>query len=238
MASTIAVLLLLSAGLFTVGFGDDCSAYITSNQEVKPSISCSSRFFTQYCCGTCDHRFCCPLESLKLSTYEQHACTIQNSDVLAIVSGIIGIVVTCVVFIVCCCCPCCCMYNMCRKPRPVVGAHITTVMNTQCIQQQQQPAMQPAQYPAYQPVPTQPGYGAQPMQTGPYQGQPYAPGPPPSYNMAANPGYPGVQAPYDGSQATYPMMPPAQYGSAYPPQESFDQPAYNPSCMQPQKTGY
>ncbi|XP_077082169.1 uncharacterized protein LOC143735798 [Siphateles boraxobius] len=130
--------------------------------------------------------------------------------------------------------------------------------------------MQPAQYPAYQPVPTQPGYGVQSMQTGPYHGQPYAPGPPPSYNMAegskdelqtgdeptaaavpgsdmetANPGYLSVQAPYDGSQATYPMMPPAQPGSAnlpsaepssaYPPPaqpgsaslpaETFDQPS-------------
>ncbi|XP_056098410.1 protein shisa-5-like [Rhinichthys klamathensis goyatoka] len=98
--------------------------------------------------------------------------------------------------------------------------------------------MQPAQYPAYQPVPTQPGYGAQPMQTGPYQGQPYAPGPPPPYHMAANPGYPSSQAPYDGSQAAYPMMPPAQPDIAYPSPEKFDQLAYNPAYMQPPKTGY
>ncbi|KAK7126617.1 hypothetical protein R3I94_017951 [Phoxinus phoxinus] len=230
MASTVPVLLLLSAGLFTVtvGFGDDeCSAYITSDREYMPSMSCTNMFVSMHCCGTCDFRYCCPLESLKLSAYEQHVCTIQNSDVIAIVSGIIGIVVFFIIVIVCCCSPCCCMYNMCRKPRPVVGgAQITTVMNTQCVQQQQ-----PAQYPAYQPVPTQPGYGAQPMQTGQYQGNLYTPGPPPSYNMAANPGYPS-------SQATYTMMPPAQPGSAYPPPETSDQLAYNPAYMQPPKTGY
>ncbi|XP_077082179.1 protein shisa-5-like [Siphateles boraxobius] len=223
MASSVAVLLLVSAGLFTVGFGDDdnyCFAYFTSDHEYKPSINCHRvlGLVSQHCCGDCDNRFCCPFNDLKLTAPEQFVCNIQNSDVLIIVLGIIGTVVTCIVFIACCCCPCCCMYNMCRKPRPVAGAHITTVMNTQSIQQQQQqqPVMQPAQYPAYQPVPTQPGYGAQPMQTGPYPGQPYAPGPPPSYNMAANPGYPTVQAPYDRSQATYLMMPPAQPGSAYP----------------------
>ncbi len=40
--------------------------------------------------------------------------------------------------------------------------------------------MQGGQNPQYQPVPTQPGYGGQPMQTGPY-----APGPPPSYHVAS-----------------------------------------------------
>ncbi|CAM4658367.1 unnamed protein product [Leuciscus chuanchicus] len=244
MASTVTVLLLLSAGLFTVTVGDnDCIAYITSKHEYRPSIRCSNvgfGYLPKHCCGTCDNRYCCFFRYRKLTTEEQIACTVQSNEVLIIVSGIMGLLIICIVFIVCCCCPCCFMYKMCRKPRPVVGAHITTVMNTQCIQQQQQqqPAMQPAQYPAYQPVPTQPGYSAQPMQTGPYQGQPYAPGPQLSYNMAESPGYPGVQAPYDGSQATYPMMPPAQYGSAYPPQESFNQPAYNPAYMQPQKNGY
>ncbi|XDV22575.1 hypothetical protein PO909_027446, partial [Leuciscus waleckii] len=190
----------------------------------------------QHCCGSCNNRYCCSSTHLKLT--DQDVCKTQSSESPAIVSGIMVIVVICIVLVICRRCPCCCLYNMCRTPTTVVGGtHVTTVVNTQCIQQQQQqqPAMQPAQYPAYQPVPTQPGYGAQPMQTGPYQGQPYAPGPPPSFNMAANPGYPSSQAPYNGSQATYPMMPPAQPGIAYPPPETSDQLAYN---MQPQKTGY
>ncbi|XP_039547040.1 protein shisa-5-like [Pimephales promelas] len=235
MASTVAVLLLLSAGLFSVGFGDDCISYTTRNNVYMPSISCSG-LLSQHCCGDCDLRFCCFFDYMKISTAEQLACAFQNDDVLIIVFGVLGVVVTCVVFLICCCCPCCCIYRMCRTPRPVAGAHVTTVMSTQSIQQPL--VTQPAQYPAYKPEPTHPGYSAQPMQTGPYQGQPYAPGPPPPYHMAASPGYPSVQAPYDGSQATYPMIPPAQPGIAYPPPVSFEQPAYNPAYMQPPKTGY
>ncbi|XP_016138127.1 calcium-binding protein P-like [Sinocyclocheilus grahami] len=111
-------------------------------------------------------------------------------------------------------------------------------MNTQCIQQQQQPVMQGGQYPQYQPVPTQPGYGGQPMQTGPYQGQSYAPGPPPSYHVAMSPGYPTSQGAYDGGQAMYPMQPPAQPGVAPMLSETSNQPAYNPAYMQPPNTGY
>ncbi len=66
-------------------------------------------------------------------------------------------------------------------PSAVAGTHVTTVSNAQFIQQQ--PVMQGGQNPQYQPVPTQPGYGGQPMQTGPYQAQPYAPGPPPPYQV-------------------------------------------------------
>ncbi|KAG1941132.1 protein shisa-5-like isoform X1 [Pimephales promelas] len=237
MASTVAVLLLLSAGLFSVGFGDDCMSYISSSNEYKPFIRCQ---IGAYCCGTCNDRYCCSNSYRKIT--DQYACKAQYSSqtnsVAGIVSGIMSLVVMCIVFIICCCCPCCCIYKMCRTPTTVVGGtHVTTIVNTQCVQPAP-PVMQPAQYPAYKPEPTHPGYGAQPMQTGPYQGQPYAPGPPPPYHMAASPGYPSVQAPYDGSQATYPMMPPAQPGSAYPPPVSFEQPAYNPAYMQPPKTGY
>ncbi|KAK9967325.1 hypothetical protein ABG768_001728 [Culter alburnus] len=238
MASTVAVLVLLSACLFTVtvGFGDDCHGYFTSSREYVSSRSCG---YLQHCCGSCDFRYCCPLGSLKLTDYDQNMCAIRifnkNGGIGVIVSSIVGLVILIIMFIVCCCCPCCCIYKMCRKPRPVVGTHVTTVMNTQCIQQ---PVMQGAQYPAYQPVPTQPGYGGQPMQTGPYQGQPYAPGPPPPYHTVASPGYPSSQAAYAGSQAMYPTQPPAQPGTAHLPSEEFSQPAYNPAYMQPPKTGY
>ncbi|XP_059400143.1 protein shisa-5-like isoform X2 [Carassius carassius] len=190
MASASAVLLFLSAGLFTVtdGFGDDCKSYFTSNND-------------------------------------------RNSGI-AIGLSIAGVVVFIVLLITCCCCPCCCIYQMCRKPRPAVQTHVTTVMNTQSIQPQ--PVMQGGQYPQYQPVPTQAGYGGQPMQTGPYQGQSYAPGPPPSYHVAMSPGYPTIQ----GGQAMYPMQPPAQPGAAPMLSETSKQPAYNPAYMQPPNTGY
>uniref|UniRef100_A0A9J8BJY4 Protein shisa-5-like n=1 Tax=Cyprinus carpio carpio TaxID=630221 RepID=A0A9J8BJY4_CYPCA len=127
---------------------------------------------------------------------------------IAIGLSVVGVVVFIILFITCCCCPCCCIYRMCRKPRPVVQTHVTTVMNPQSIQMQ--PVMQGGQYPQYQPVLTQPGYGGQPMQTEPYQEQSNAPGPPPSYDMAMSPGYPTIQGAYDGDQAMYPMQPPAQ----------------------------
>ncbi|XP_042568233.1 uncharacterized protein LOC122134958 [Cyprinus carpio] len=120
---------------------------------------------------------------------------------IAIGLSVVGVVVFIILFITCCCCPCCCIYRMCRKPRPEVQTHVTTVMNTQSIQMQ--PVMQEVQYTQYQPVPTQPSYGGQPMQTGPYQEQSNAPGPPPSYDMAMSPGYPTIQGAYDGDQAMY-----------------------------------
>uniref|UniRef100_A0A671T9Z1 Protein shisa-5-like n=1 Tax=Sinocyclocheilus anshuiensis TaxID=1608454 RepID=A0A671T9Z1_9TELE len=191
-----------------LGFGDDCKGYFTSNNVYRSSINCG---FGQHCCGTCNNRYCCYFGSAKLSEHEQNMCNINSS--IAIGLSVVGFVVFIIVFITCCCCPCC----------SVVGTHITTVMNTQCIQQQQ-PVMQGGQYPQYQPVPTQPGYGGQPMQTGPYQGQSYAPGPPPSYHVA--------------SRAMYPMQPPAQPGVAPMLSETSNQPAYNPAYMQPPNTGY
>ncbi len=69
----------------------------------------------------------------------------------------------------------------------VIGATTTTVVSTQY---PQQPVVQGGQYPPYQPMPSQagyggtPAYGGQPMPTGPYQGQPYIAGPPPPYQEA------------------------------------------------------
>ncbi|KAF4097509.1 hypothetical protein G5714_021517 [Onychostoma macrolepis] len=216
-------------GLFTVKAGDNCKSYFTSNNEYKSGSNCG---FWEHCCGTCDFRYCCFREYWKLSDQDQNVCTMGDS-VIAICSITVGFVFLIVLFIVCCCCPCCCIYKMCRNPRPAAGVNVITVTNTQLVQQQQ-PVMQ---YPQYQPVPTQPGY-SQPMQTGPYQGQLYAPGPPPSYHVAMSPGHPTCQSAYDGGNAMYPMQPPAQPGVAYMPSEISTQPAYNPAYMQPPNTGY
>ncbi|KAK2906771.1 hypothetical protein Q8A67_005756 [Cirrhinus molitorella] len=93
--------------------------------------------------------------------------------------------------------------------------------------------MQGSQHPQYQPVPTQQGYGGQPMQTGAYQGQQFAPGPPPPYHIDTSPGYPTSQSAYAGDQAMYPTQPPAPKGVDYMPSETPSQPAYNPP-----NTGY
>lgn len=244
MASTVPVLLLLSAGLFTATFADDdCKSYITSTGMLKPSIDCG---FLQFCCGTCDNRYCCSNPIIRLSEDEQEDCFFSDNKPVIIGVTIAGIVIFIIMFIVCCVCPCCCIYKMCRTPRPVMGATTTTVVSTQY---PQQPVVQGGQYPPYQPMPPQagyggtPAYGGQPMPTGPYQGQPYAAGPPPPYQEAGGPGYPVPysQAAYDGGQAAYPIQPPVQPGFAHPhpPTDySSTQPAFNPAYVEPPKTGY
>ncbi|XP_043078860.1 protein shisa-5-like isoform X2 [Puntigrus tetrazona] len=227
MASLSAVLLLLFAGLFTAKAGDDCRSYFTTSNVYKPGSVC---VFPDHCCGSCDFRYCC---SSPFSKFDQNVCGTKNTVVISSVAG--GLVILVVLFITCCCCPCCCMYQMCRKPRPVVGTHVTAITNTSVIQQP--PAAQGIQYSQYQPVPNQPGY-AHPMQTAPYQGQPYAPGPPPPYHVAMSPGYPTSQYAYDGGQAVYPTQPPAQPAPVYMPPETSSQPAYNPAYVQPPKTTY
>uniref|UniRef100_A0A9J8B7K0 Protein shisa-5 n=2 Tax=Cyprinus carpio TaxID=7962 RepID=A0A9J8B7K0_CYPCA len=237
MASSVPVLLLLSAVLFTATFADDdCKSYFSSAGELKPSIECS---FLQFCCGTCDNRYCCSNPLRKLSEDDQDDCFFNDYKSIAVGVTVAGIVILIIMFIVCCVCPCCCLYKMCRSPRPVMGATTTTVVTTQY---PQQPVVQGGQYPPYQPMPPQagyggtPAYGGQPMQTGPYQGQPYAAGPPPPYQVAGGPGYP---VPY--SQGQYPMQPPVQPGFAHPPPStdySSTQPAYNPSYVEPPKPGY
>ncbi|XP_052394946.1 protein shisa-5 isoform X6 [Carassius gibelio] len=258
MASASAVLLLLSAGLFTVtdGLGEDCKSYFTRDNVYRSSLTCR---FLEHCCGNCDHRYCCSSTYSRLSDDMQDMCTIfyrisregpagtdstplpdmlhSSKTSIGVTLSIVGAVVFVIFFFICCCCcPGCCIYQTCVKPRPVDETHVTTVMNTQSIQQQ--PVMQGGQYPQYQPVPTQAGYGGQPMQTAPYQGQSYAPEPPPSYDMATSPGYPTIQGAYNGGQAMYPMKSPDQPGAAPVLSETLNQPVYNPDYMQPPKTGY
>ncbi|TRZ01623.1 hypothetical protein DNTS_022975 [Danionella cerebrum] len=166
---------------------------------------------------------------------------ITSSGSIAVGISVSLFVLFIIFIIICCVCPCCCIYKMCRKPRPVMGATTTTVVTTQY---PQQPMVQGGQYPSYQPIPPPsgysgtPGYGATPMPTGPYQGQPYAAGPPPPYQEAGN------QAAYDGRQAAYPMQPPAQPGFTQPPPTDYSatqpayNPAYNPAYVEPPKQGY
>ncbi|XP_024915638.1 protein shisa-5-like isoform X1 [Cynoglossus semilaevis] len=210
--------------------------------------------FGQFCCGTCRNRYCCSSYLSEFSEDQQELCLVENVSSMSITVTVISLVSFILIIICCCVCPCCCLYKMCRKPQPVLATttHTTIVTSTPQHYPQQPTAThapsqpyQSVQYPPYQPVPVQPGYGAQPMPATQYQAQPFTPGPPPSYQEAspAGPAYPPNPMPY--SQAAfspnhppYPMQPPAQHGaSAPPPQMDFlTQPAYNPDFMAP-KTG-
>ncbi|XP_043078884.1 protein shisa-5 isoform X2 [Puntigrus tetrazona] len=241
MAPAVPLLLLLSAAFIAETFADDdCQVYMTSSGVLKPSIDCG---FLQFCCGTCDNRYCCSNPMKRLSEDDQDSCFFDNKSVI-IGMSIAGIVVFIIMFIVCCVCPCCCLYKMCRTPRPAMATTTTTVVSTQY---PQQPVVQGGQYPPYQPMPAQagyggtPAYGGQPAPTGPYQGQPYSSVPPPPYQEAGGPGYPFPysKAAYDGGQASYPLQPPVQPGFAPPPTDySATQPAYNPAYVEQPKTGY
>ncbi|XP_065100597.1 protein shisa-5-like isoform X2 [Paramisgurnus dabryanus] len=234
MTSRVLIYLILTVILFHVTAASDCKDYTSSSGSYKSRSSCGYR---QFCCGTCNNRYCC---SNSYDRLNQDACIIKSFSNAITGLIVLAIAVFVILTLICCCCPCCCLYNVCRKPRPVVGTSTTTVVNTQCVMQQ--PPVQGAQYPPYQPVPTQPPYGgqpypaqsyahgqyqAQPYAQGPYQAQPYAPGPPPPY-QTVGPGYPSSQAAYPPTQAGFAPMP--------QPTDTSKQPPYNPAFMQPPPT--
>ncbi|KAF4093990.1 hypothetical protein AMELA_G00007970 [Ameiurus melas] len=174
MASSIPAVLAFCTTLFITVLADDCDEYISSNGLFTKSKDC---FYNQFCCGTCDNRYCCSDYLMRLN---EDSCMFMKNTVPIAAGGVVVMICFIILLIACCVCPCCCLYKMCRKPRPVMTTTTTTVLTTQY--PQQQTSNPPTQYPAFQPVPApvQPGYGAQPGY-GPYQGQPYAPGPPPPY---------------------------------------------------------
>ncbi|KAG7244793.1 hypothetical protein INR49_029812 [Caranx melampygus] len=137
--------------------------------------------------------------------------------------------------------------------------HTTVVTSTpqqypqQTIATPSQPqAYQGAQYPPYQPVPVQQGYGtqpmpqaygAQPMPTTPYPPPMFTPGPPPTYQEATGPTYPPnpaaySQAAYNPNQPAYPAQPHTQPqpNAPFAHTDFLSQPAYNPDYVAP-KTG-
>ncbi|KAM4613947.1 protein shisa-5-like [Polymixia lowei] len=245
---------------------DSCQSYTDISGVYHPFKSCPA-----YCCGTCNHRYCCSGSFMRLSEDEQDDCieSYRVNHNVTVASSIGAVVIIIIIAICCCVCPCCCLYKMCRKPRPVIATTThTTVVTTTPQQYPQQPTASPghpqsyqgAPYPGYQPVPVQPGYGAQPMPTAPYHGQPFTPGPPPPYQEATGPAYPPTSMPYSQAafspgQPAYPLQPPAQPQPQAPPQpqpqpqpqaqanaphpDYLAQPAYNPAyAPPPPKTGY
>ncbi|XP_054641479.1 protein shisa-5-like [Dunckerocampus dactyliophorus] len=225
------------------------------------------RCYTGFCCGMCTSRRCCTNTFLRFSEDRQEDC--EDTQLMGsppLLGSMIGVgIFTLVVLISCCVCPCCCLYKMCRKPRPVIATTThTTVVTSTPQHYPRQPTASPGQphpyqaapYPAYQPVPVQPGYGsqpmppqgygAQPMPTMHHPGQPFTPGPPPTYQEATGPIYPPNPMPYSQAafnpgQPSYPLQPPPVQPQANAPPAQTDylaQPAYNPDFVSPPpKTG-
>lgn len=237
----------------------DCKSYRDEYNMYQSSQRCQLGF----CCGDCHERFCCMNYAKRFSEDDQDNCDYENFNYqqsrLSMIFGIGGFVTILLIFVCCCVCPCCCLYKMCRKPRPVIATTThTTVVTSTPQQYPQQPTAIPAQsyqgaqYPAYQPVPVQPGYGVQPMPQGygaqpmsaPYQGLPVTAGPPPTYQEATGPCYPPQpmpysQAAYGPGQPSYPLQPPVQPQPNAPPErpDYLAQPAYNPDYVAPPRTG-
>lgn len=233
----------------------DCDSYTDEYGVYHRSQKCR----IGYCCGTCLNRYCCQDSVYRLYEDKQDDCDRRypsHDSPVPLVVGITAGVSVLLIMICCCVCPCCCLYKMCRKPRPVVATTThTTVVTTTPQHYPQQPTATPgqsyqaAQYTPYQPVPVQPGYGAQPMPQAygahpaapsPYHGQPFAAGPPPTYQEATGPGYPPNPMPYSQAaftpgQAPYPLQPPAMPKSNAPPahRDYLAQPAYNPDYVAP-----
>ncbi|XP_053339442.1 protein shisa-5-like [Clarias gariepinus] len=224
MASFIAAVLAFTASLILTTMADKCDGYKDLFGNYQPPKECG----TMYCCGKCESRYS------EFST--THLAAPIAFGVLIPFFTIITII------IICCNYPCCCLYKMCRKPTSVVATTTTTVV-TQF--PQQQPPNPAAQNPPHQPIssisqpgyPVQPGYGT----PAPYQGQPYAPGPPPPYQESGGYPSPYSQAAYVAIQPPYPLNLPVQAGYAHPPPQPDSnnaQPPYNPADIEPPKTEY
>lgn len=231
----------------------DCDSYTDASGFYKAPQKCR----TGFCCGDCFDRNCCHDTFRRFTEDQQEDCTYRfatyNSPMPLVVG--ISLCVSVVLIMICCCvCPCCCLYKMCRKPRPVIATTTqTTVVTTAPQHYPQQPTATPGhsyqggQYPPYQPVPVQPGYGAQPMPQAygaqpaapsPYHGQPFGAGPPPTYQEATGPAYPPNPMPYSQAaftpgHAPYPLQPPAQSSAPPARPDYLAQPAYNPDYVAP-----
>ncbi|XP_043978994.1 protein shisa-5-like [Gambusia affinis] len=255
--SGVVVLVICASMSISVFASDyDCKAYRDLYNYYHNQKECKRGF----CCGSCKSRDCCSDFNRRLSESAQERCDetfhedFRDSSHVYMITGIVSSVLFLLLLVCCCICPCCCIYKMCRRPQPVVATTTHTTVVTSAPQQYPQQPMsvpgqhqpyQAAQYPPYQPMPVQPGYGTQPMPTLPYKGQVFTPGPPPPYQEAIGPAYPPnqpmpySQAAYSPGQPAYPLHPPT-YPQPNAPSSHADflaQPAYNPDYVAPPTTG-
>ncbi|XP_070758859.1 protein shisa-5-like [Enoplosus armatus] len=217
LSSLVCVLCVI---LLPAVWADYCSSYWDTDDFYHDTQQC----VTQYCCGSCNKKYCCSETKYSLTEEEQEHCPerpyIQKRSRIAIILGsILGSVlpiVLCVGLIICCVAPCCLFYKKCRKRRNQRSRAVrntTTVVN---VPQQPLPASgyQPS-YPGYQPVPVQPGHGGPPVPTAP----------PPSYLEATDPAHSPVA--FSPGHPMYPF--PSQPYAPPPHLGELAQPPYNPS---------
>ncbi|RXN15543.1 shisa-5-like protein [Labeo rohita] len=114
MASTLAVLLLLCACLFTAPVGGyDCLGYFDRNGDYTPPKNCG---WLEHCCGTCSNRYCCSNMFDWLSPYEQNFCSFHKGAAIGMgVMGFVIFVTVIIVIIVCCFWPRCYFYKKFRQ---------------------------------------------------------------------------------------------------------------------------
>ncbi|CAB1315660.1 unnamed protein product, partial [Coregonus sp. 'balchen'] len=112
MAESLSVVVLLLCGTLIpfVTAGGECEAYKDAYGQYKSKQDCSG---FQWCCGTCDMRYCCSSLSLQLTESEQDSCKTVSGYVstLTISSFVAAAVIIMIIFICCCVCPCCCLYK-------------------------------------------------------------------------------------------------------------------------------
>ncbi|XP_073522791.1 protein shisa-4 isoform X2 [Phyllobates terribilis] len=211
-----AACLVLSALSPTVLGDEDCIGYHDPGGYWRPKFDC--RFGT-FCCGNCEHRYCC-IDPMKLITERmQKSCLfISSPKTIAGIGFAVVLFFVVIVTLICCfMCSCCYLY----KRRHQRGTPYF-VQETQMSGISQQPP-----YPTQPSYPTQPTYPMQPaypMQP-PYPMQsPYPPQPPYPMDPKFAPPPPG----YEPVPVYQPSGPTPQY-PMYPP----GPPMYNPNVAPP-----
>ncbi|XP_071400634.1 protein shisa-5-like [Centroberyx affinis] len=227
---------------------DYCTRYLSTSSDFHDVQQCGP----DYCCGTCNKKYCCTDARFHLSQDKQDRCTesygiTKGKRIALLVGSILGTVfpiIICVCLIICCVSPCCFLYKKCQRRR---SRRPQTVINTTVVNAPQQPSApsghqhpyqggqyQGDQYPGGQyqgaqyqggqyPGGQYPGYQPVPLQLG-YGAQPMPTAPPPSYMEAS---YSPVSMPYSPAQGlpVYPSQP-----HALPPHlDDLAHPPYNPA---------
>ncbi|XP_035237887.1 protein shisa-4-like isoform X1 [Anguilla anguilla] len=210
MSPSALVLPLLATVLYAwqASADEDCLSYVDKNGTWHNGFDCP---LISFCCGTCQHRYCCLDDFKMIREREQKRCMlfqISPTTMAGIASSVLLFVVIISTLVCCSMCSCCYMYRRRRELRqatPCEGQQIpmASYPGNPMYDAHGKPIGQPEyQYPAFPTAPAPPGQlSYQPgipqpypaMVPGPYPPYPpvnpeYAPSPPPPYSP---PQYPG-----------------------------------------------